>query len=164
MILITLSAVILIFSGECWGHYRQRLTCPYSAEQRTWKRVWCKRDEVRQHCCTGFSFNTGLYHAEDGSLSVQDQDREFVVSVGSLPLGDGVYWCGVQNTTGIIVKLAESQLYNTPLGFIWDILRWVLFLLLLLTVTATCLYTHRKQRKEKKRDAVYETVMEEKQR
>ncbi|KAG9262083.1 hypothetical protein AMEX_G25717 [Astyanax mexicanus] len=149
MILITLSAVILIFSGEVWGQYRQRLTCPYSSDQSTWTRVWCKRDEVRKHCCTGFTFSTGSHQAADGSLSVQDGGKEFVVSVGSLPLGDGVYWCGVQNQTGIIIKLAESQLYTTPLGFIWDVLRWVLFLLLLLTVTGTSLYSHQKQGKEK---------------
>ncbi|XP_072521232.1 uncharacterized protein [Salminus brasiliensis] len=134
MLLLTLAALLFVVTGVCEGQYRQKLTCPYTSSQKNMDRVWCKRDDMRQHCCTGFTFRTGNAQLADHSLSVQDNGQSFVVSVSSLPLGDGVYWCGLRNGTDIIIKLAESQLYSGKYGG------------------------------EKKRDTQYESVIEEKQR
>ncbi|KAL7836893.1 hypothetical protein AOLI_G00281770 [Acnodon oligacanthus] len=161
---LSVPVVLLILTGVSECHFQQKLKCPYTPEQKGQQRVWCKRDDNNQECCSGFAFQAGDRQLLNGRLTVQDDGQAFVVSVNSLSQGDGVYWCGLKNSSNVIVKLAESQLYSTPPGFVWGILRWIVFLLLLLAVISTCIYSNRKTRREKKKNALYESVLEEKQR
>ncbi|XP_036454749.1 uncharacterized protein si:ch211-102c2.4 isoform X2 [Colossoma macropomum] len=131
---LSVPLVLLILTGVSECHFQQKLKCPYTAEQKRQPRIWCKRDDANHECCSGFAFQAGDSQLLGGSLTVQDDGQAFVVSVNSLSQGDGVYWCGLKNSSNVIVKLAESQLYS------------------------------RKTRSEKKRNAVYESVLEEKQR
>ncbi|KAL7839952.1 hypothetical protein SRHO_G00266100 [Serrasalmus rhombeus] len=161
---LSVPVVLLILTGVNECHFLQKLKCPYTPEQKGQQRVWCKRDSDNHECCSGIAFQAGETQVMEGKLTVQDDGQSFVVSVNSLPQGDGVYWCGLKNSSNVIVKLAESQLYSTPPGFVWGILRWIVFLLLLLAVISTCICSKRKTRSEEKKNQLYESVLEEKQR
>ncbi|KAF4074216.1 hypothetical protein AMELA_G00236960 [Ameiurus melas] len=132
--LLLVSAVVY----ECRAE--QMLKCPYDDSrfplQKHLQRVWCKRETDNQNCCTGFTFMSGEKELDGGRLSVQDDGKAFTVSVKSLSQGDGVYWCGLKNGTNIIIKLAEGEIHN-PLNLAWGIMRWLLFVLLLLAVIST---------------------------
>ncbi|XP_066510242.1 trem-like transcript 4 protein isoform X2 [Hoplias malabaricus] len=129
---LLIATALLIFTGVGECFYKQKLKCPYTSEQKPFQRVWCKRIDSNHDCCTGFTFSSEVNELEGGNLSVQDNGQAFVVTISRLTQGDGVYWCGLKNGSNIIVKLAESQLYTRQTG------------------------------KQKKRDMLYESVIEEK--
>ncbi|KAB5528712.1 hypothetical protein PHYPO_G00143350 [Pangasianodon hypophthalmus] len=135
---------------EC--HAEQKLRCSYNSKNKGLQRIWCKKDENNQNCCSGFSFNSGENELGSGSLSVQEDDQGFNVSVNSLPQGAGVYWCGLKNGSGTIIKLAEIELHSesaqSPMDLVWSIMRWLLFILLMLSVISTHMCCSRRKAKE----------------
>ncbi|MCJ8747092.1 hypothetical protein PDJAM_G00149480 [Pangasius djambal] len=135
------------FVYEC--HAEHKLECPYGSKNKGLQRIWCKRDEANQNCCSGISFNPEQKEAD--SLSVQDDGQAFTVSVKSLPQGDGVYWCGLKNGSGTIIKLAEAELHSesaqNPMDLVWSIMRWLLFVLLMLSVISTHMCCSRRKAK-----------------
>ncbi|XP_076845979.1 uncharacterized protein LOC143491127 [Brachyhypopomus gauderio] len=146
MFLLT-STLLLISTGLCGAQYQQVLTCPYRSEDKDLHRVWCKRDPDNHDCCMGFAFQAQNGNLDDGRLQVTDDGKAFIITVTQLSEGGGVYWCGLRNGTNTIVKLSEVQLY-TPAALVWNVLRWVIFSLLLCVVAVTSLYSNRKGRKE----------------
>ncbi|XP_005171961.1 uncharacterized protein isoform X1 [Danio rerio] len=145
MILIT-AFVLVILTGHSTSEYLQTLECPYENRNisTTRQRVWCKRDAHDENCCTGLSFQSSVTVLEGGKVDVEDDGKRFKVSVRELPQGDGVYWCGFMTEDKVIVKLAEDYFTETPFNFIWSILRWILFLLLLLLTISIHIYSNRK--------------------
>ncbi|KAK2845383.1 hypothetical protein Q7C36_010237 [Tachysurus vachellii] len=138
--LIFISAVVF----QC--HAEQKLECPYKPNHKDLQRVWCKMDTTDTKCCTGLSFMSGNTELENGRLSVTDNGNAFIVSVKSLSQGDGVYWCGLKNGS-YIIKLAEKELHNS-MDFVWAVLRYLLFVLLLLAVISTHAYCSWRKPKE----------------
>ncbi|XP_062874093.1 uncharacterized protein si:ch211-102c2.4 [Trichomycterus rosablanca] len=134
---------------EC---YSGQLTCPYSPEVKNMQRIFCKRDAHDHNCCTGMAFQTSKEtELDQGWISVQDSGNAFTVSVQSLSLGEGMYWCGLRNGTNII-RLAEGEFFNDQMNFEWSIVRWILFLLLPLAVILTHIYCSIKKKQGEKRD------------
>ncbi|XP_017306692.1 uncharacterized protein si:ch211-102c2.4 [Ictalurus punctatus] len=149
MFLLT-STLLLVSAVVYVCHAEQMLKCPYDSKfspQKYPERVWCKKEANNQSCCRGFTFTSGEKELDGGRLSVQDDGKAFTVSVRSLSQGDGVYWCGLKNGSGIIVKLAEGEIHN-PLNLAWSIIRWLLFVLLLLAVISTHMCYNSKKAKD----------------
>ncbi|TSU24205.1 hypothetical protein Baya_12861 [Bagarius yarrelli] len=125
--LIFISAVV----SECYAE--QVLKCPYDSKNINLQRVWCKRDTNNPSCCMGFSFPAGVSELDSGRLRVTEDIDAFTVSVRSLSQGDGVYLCGLKNGSGTVIKLAETEIHNS-MNLIWTVLRYMFFILLLLSV------------------------------
>ncbi|KAF5888313.1 iron-sulfur cluster co-chaperone protein HscB, mitochondrial, partial [Clarias magur] len=128
--LIFISAVVY----EC--HAEQTLDCKYDSVDRGNERVWCKRDANNHSCCTGFSFTENDKQLDNNQLSVKDNGSVFTVSVKSLSLGDGVYWCGIKRSANVIIKLNEAAMYNS-MDFVWSVMRWLILAGLLVAVIST---------------------------
>ncbi|XP_058633556.1 uncharacterized protein si:ch211-102c2.4 isoform X2 [Onychostoma macrolepis] len=138
--------LLMILTGHSTSEYMQKLICSYENKNISLNRprVWCKRDAKDENCCTGFSFHPGVNALDQGNIAVEDDGKSFTVSVKTLTQGDGVYWCGFMTEGNFIVKLAEDYFTNTQFNFVWSILRWILFILLLLTIISTRIYSNRK--------------------
>ncbi|XP_077097040.1 uncharacterized protein LOC143748772 [Siphateles boraxobius] len=137
--------LLMILIGHSTSDHPQTLVCPYENKNISQnRRVWCKRDDQDQNCCTGFSFQPGNIVLEGGNIQVQDDGKSFTISVQKLTQGDGVYWCGFMTPEKIIVKLAEAPFPTAPFNFVWSILRWILFILLPLMTISFHIYSNRK--------------------
>ncbi|XP_066561774.1 CMRF35-like molecule 8 isoform X1 [Amia ocellicauda] len=127
------------------------MECSYEQGHATLPKVWCKQNSSL--CCSGFATANLEESLHEGQvvIRVQPERLSFTVSVTHLPEGPGVYWCGVLQPNNTIIKLRE-QTFSTslsPLEMAWRIGRWLIFLLLLLSVIVSCLYSHCNSGKEK---------------
>lgn len=83
-------------------------------------RIWCRRDDQDENCCTGFSFKPGVKTLEDNKILVNEDENSFVVSMLTLTQGEGVYWCGLMDKDKkSIIKLNQKHFYSKLKDFLF---------------------------------------------
>ncbi|KAI5088138.1 hypothetical protein C0J45_21681 [Silurus meridionalis] len=134
MFWITSTLIVFISAVAYECDAESTLNCPYDSKHKSLQRILCKRHTNNHSCCSGVTFMPEERKPE--GLSVEDDGKAFTVSINHLSQGDGVYWCGLRNGTNVIIKLAEKTI-NSSINFVWSIMRWLIFVLLVLTVIST---------------------------
>ncbi|XP_056602755.1 uncharacterized protein si:ch211-102c2.4 [Triplophysa dalaica] len=143
MILLT-TILLMMITGHSTSEYVQSLRCNFEHKNNVSDRIWCRRDDQNENCCTGFSFKPGVKTLEDNKILVNEDEKSFVVSMLTLTHGEGVYWCGLMDKDKkSIIKLNQKHFYD-PMDFIWSILRWIIFILLALMFISINIYINKK--------------------
>ncbi|KAJ8257362.1 hypothetical protein GJAV_G00184800 [Gymnothorax javanicus] len=139
--------LVVVLTDVGQSHLHQTLTCHHEASQRAQYKVWCKKSS--DNCCKGFSFTSTSQDLENGALQVKQSNESFTITARQLPLGEGVYWCGLLHPDSTITKLAEAHFYEySTMNHVWSIIRWVLMPCLPLSIIFAHFYTSRKTHKQ----------------
>ncbi|XP_072886836.1 CMRF35-like molecule 5 [Hemitrygon akajei] len=132
-----------------------QITCTYHMHYRNYQKYWCK-SRSRSACTVLVKTQGSEETISEGRISIKDDKRagEFTVTMDQLTLNDqGMYWCGIMRflmdlQTPVKLDIFESHQLLPPVTdylsaqeigkisskyyFIWNILRWIFFVILLL--------------------------------